>query len=129
IKFLQGKSDIVHVYTVSGDYYAKVREKGGPVTTIPLAEATTVVDHFTSIDVEILKARARTTLIEVMRQYPDGINVAYLKHNMTVMQPAFNERFLGFSKFTKYLQSVPEIVDICVINGDYHAKPVQGFDD
>jgi uncharacterized protein (TIGR00288 family) len=51
-------------------------------------------------------------LERALDKFPDGISLSILKNEMLELDSAFNERDLGFSGFMKFLQSVPDIVDI-----------------
>jgi uncharacterized protein (TIGR00288 family) len=72
-----------------------------------------------------LREDALDLLERVLDKFSDGISLSSLKTEMLELDSAFDEKNLGFSRFMKFLQSAPEIVEVYQSKQIWHAKAVE----
>jgi len=75
-----------------------------------------------SIKTTQLREDALDLLERVLGKFPDGVSLSTLKNEMLEIDSAFDEHNLGFGGFMKFLQSVPEIVELYKVKQTWHAK-------
>ncbi|MEM7062538.1 MAG: NYN domain-containing protein [Cyanobacteria bacterium P01_B01_bin.77] len=89
---------------------------------IYIDEESTANGASTPLKASQLREDALDLLERVLNKFPDGANLSVLKNKMLEFDSAFDEKNLGFSGFKKFLQSVPEIVDLYQVKQTWHAK-------
>lgn len=71
-----------------------------------------------------LRDDALDLLEQVLDKFPDGLTISMLKTQMLELDAAFDEKDLGFNGFLKFLQSVPESVELYQVQKTWHARAV-----
>jgi hypothetical protein len=79
-------------------------------------------DSATSLKTAQLHEDALELLERVLEKLPEGVNLSILKNRMLEIDSAFDEAYLGFNGFKKFLQIAPEIVNLYQVKNIWHAK-------
>lgn len=111
VDFLEAQNDILEIKLNQHQHHI-VREKAASTASAPIPSSS---EKLPPLEV------ARRLLVRCVREAPyPWVKAAGLKYQMRKVDPSFDEKVLGFSKFTEFLEAQ---TDLLLLQNDEHGHP------